>query len=82
MRHKFYEPVIRVTGDTATSYAYVDVDYLDEETDEVLVVSGHYHDLLIREEVQGVFKQRTTSSLYIWSRGTPTRIEMGLNRQC
>jgi hypothetical protein len=68
MRHKIYEPLMTVSGNTATSSTYFDADSVEEDG-KVRVVTGRYDDTLVREEGQWFFKERTITVFYRYSPG-------------
>jgi len=68
MRHKIYEPLMTVNGDTATSSAYFDADSV-EAGGSIRVVAGRYDDVLVKEQGQWFFKERTITAFYRYSPG-------------
>lgn len=68
MRHKIYEPLLTVNGNTATAAAYFDADSVEADG-KVRVVTGRYDDTLVREQGQWFFKERTITVLYRYSPG-------------
>jgi len=68
MRHKIFEPLLTITGNTATAATYFDADSV-EEGGAVRVVVGRYDDVLIREQGQWFFKERTITVFYRYSPG-------------
>lgn len=68
MRHKIYEPLVTLHGDTATAATYFDADSVDSDG-KVHIVAGRYDDTLVRESGQWFFKERTISVLYHYSPG-------------
>ena len=69
MRHKIYEPLVTLHGDTATTATYFDADSVDSDG-KVHVVAGRYDDTLVKESGQWFFKERTISVLYHYSPGS------------
>ena len=69
MRHKIYEPVITVSGNTATSSTYFDGESKDANG-QVQIVAGRYDDSLVKEGGQWFFKERTITVLYNYSPGS------------
>jgi hypothetical protein len=67
-RHKLYEPCLSITGDTATASTYFDSDFIDPDNN-VGVISGRYDDVLIKDQGQWFFKDRTITVLYHYSPG-------------
>ncbi len=67
-RHKLFEPHLLVSGDTGTSTAYFDSDFL-EPSGAVRVLAGRYDDVLIKVRSQWFFKQRTITVNYNYSPG-------------
>lgn len=67
-RHKIYEPLLTITGDTATASTYFDADSLGPDGN-VRVISGRYNDVMIKEEGQWFFKERMITVLYHYSPG-------------
>lgn len=74
MRHKIYEPLMTVKGGTATAATYFDADSVEEDG-SVRVVTGRYDDVLVKEQGQWFFKERTISVFYRYS---PGRCEEGM----
>lgn len=68
MRHKIYEPLLTVNGNTATAATYFDADSVEADG-KVRVVTGRYDDTLVREQGQWFFKERTITVLYRYSPG-------------
>jgi hypothetical protein len=68
MRHKIFAPLLSVTGNTATAATYFDADSVEADG-SVRVVSGRYDDVLVREQGQWFFKERTITVLYRYSPG-------------
>src|SRR5262245_49954825 len=68
MRHKIFEPLLSVTGNTATATTYFDADSV-EEGGSVRVVAGSYDDVLVKEQDQWFFKERTITVFYRYSPG-------------
>ncbi len=68
MRHKIYEPLVSLHGDTATAATYFDADSVDNDG-RVHVVAGRYDDTLVKESGQWFFKERTITVLYHYSPG-------------
>jgi SnoaL-like domain len=68
MRHKIFEPLLTVTGNTATAATYFDADSV-EENGAVRIVTGRYDDLLVKEQGQWFFKERTITVFYRYSPG-------------
>jgi ketosteroid isomerase-like protein len=68
MRHKIYEPLMTVTGDTATSSTYFDADSVDADG-SIRVVAGRYDDVLVKEQGQWFFKERAITAFYRYSPG-------------
>jgi ketosteroid isomerase-like protein len=69
MRHKIYEPLVILHGDTATAATYFDADSVDRDG-KVHVIAGRYDDTLVKESGQWFFKERTISVLYHYSPGS------------
>jgi ketosteroid isomerase-like protein len=67
-RHKIYEPLLVIDGDTATSSTYFDADSIDPDGN-VRVISGRYDDVMIKEAGQWFFKDRMITVLYHYSPG-------------
>jgi len=67
-RHKIYEPLLTIAGDTATSSTYFDSDSIGPDGN-VRVISGRYDDVMIKEGGQWFFKDRTITVLYHYSPG-------------
>lgn len=68
MRHKIYEPLLTVTGNTATASTYFDADSVEGDG-RVRVVAGRYDDTLVQEHGQWFFKERTITVFYRYSPG-------------
>jgi len=68
MRHKIYEPLVTVSGNTATSSTYFDAES-KEPSGQIQIVTGRYDDSLIKEDGQWFFKERTISVFYNYSPG-------------
>lgn len=68
MRHKIYEPLVILHGDTATAATYFDADSVDSDG-KVHIIAGRYDDTLVKESGQWFFKERTISVLYHYSPG-------------
>ena len=68
MRHKIYEPLVTVTGNTATAATYFDADSIGPD-DKIYVIAGRYDDTLIKEDGQWFFQNRTISVFYHYSPG-------------
>jgi len=68
MRHKIFEPLLTVTGNTATAATYFDADSV-EENGAVRIVAGRYDDHLVKEQGQWFFKERTITVFYRYSPG-------------
>jgi hypothetical protein len=68
MRHKIYEPFMTVNGNTATSSTYFDADSVDADG-SLRVVAGRYGDVLVKEQGQWFFKERTITAFYRYSPG-------------
>jgi ketosteroid isomerase-like protein len=68
MRHKIFEPLMTVTGNTATASTYFDADSV-EENGSVRVTAGRYDDVLVKEQGQWFFKERTITVFYRYSPG-------------
>ena len=69
MRHKIFEPLLTVNGTTATASTYFDADSVEQDG-AVRVVTGLYNDILVKEQGQWFFKDRTISVFYRYSPGT------------
>lgn len=69
MRHKIYEPLVTVSGSTATSSTYFDGESKDARG-QVQIVAGRYDDALVKEGGQWFFKERTITVLYNYSPGS------------
>lgn len=67
-RHKLYEPLLTIEGDTAASSAYFDSDFIALDGN-VLVISGRYDDVMVKEAGQWFFKERKITVLYHYSPG-------------
>jgi hypothetical protein len=67
-RHKLFEPLLSMNGNTATASTYFDSDFLDPDGN-VCVISGRYDDVLVKDEGQWVFRDRTINVLYHYSPG-------------
>ena len=68
MRHKIFEPLLTINGNSATAATYFDADSVDEGG-SVRVVTGRYDDVLVKEQGQWFFKERTITVLYHYSPG-------------
>jgi len=68
MRHKIYEPLVLIHGNTATTVTYFDADSVDPEG-KVHVIAGRYDDALIKENGQWFFHDRTITVFYHYSPG-------------
>jgi len=68
MRHKIFEPLLTVNGNTATAVTYFDADSVGEGG-SVHVVTGRYDDVLVKEQGQWFFKERTITVFYHYSPG-------------
>jgi ketosteroid isomerase-like protein len=68
MRHKIYEPLMTVNGNTAAASTYFDADSVEEDG-SVRVVAGRYDDVLVKEQGQWFFKERTIHVFYRYSPG-------------
>lgn len=68
MRHKIFEPLMTVNGHTATASTYFDADSVEEDGG-VRVVAGRYDDVLVKEQGQWFFKERTITVFYRYSPG-------------
>lgn len=67
-RHKLFEPLLAVNGDTATASTYFDSDFIGPDGN-VCVISGRYDDVLVKDQGQWFFKDRTISVFYHYSPG-------------
>jgi hypothetical protein len=67
-RHKLFEPMLSMNGDTVTSLTYFDSDFIDSDGN-VRVIAGRYDDVLVKEQGQWFFKERTINVLYHYSPG-------------
>jgi len=67
-RHKIHEPLLTPQGDTMTAATYFDSDSIGPDGN-VRVISGRYDDVLVKEEGQWLFKERTITVLYHYSPG-------------
>lgn len=67
-RHKLFEPMLSVNGDTAKASAYFDSDFIGPDGN-VNVIAGRYDDVLMKKQGQWFFKERTISVLYHYSPG-------------
>jgi len=74
MRHKIYEPLMTVNGNTATAATYFDADSVEEDG-SVRVVAGQYDDVLVKEQGEWFFKERIITVFYRYS---PGRCEEGM----
>jgi ketosteroid isomerase-like protein len=68
MRHKIYEPLMTVSGNTATASTYFDADSVEADGN-VRVIAGCYDDVLVKENGQWFFKERTINVFYRYSPG-------------
>jgi len=69
MRHKLFEPLITVSGKTATASTYFDSESKDT-TGQIQMITGRYDDSLVKEGGQWYFKERTITVLYNYSPGS------------
>ncbi len=69
VRHKIFEPVIRVNGTTAVSSTYFDAEVVENGT--IWVAVGCYDDTLVKERRQWFFKERAINVFYRYSLGSP-----------
>ena len=67
-RHKIHEPLLTLKGNVMTSSTYFDSDSIGPDGN-VRVISGRYDDVLVKEEGQWLFKDRTITVLYHYSPG-------------
>jgi hypothetical protein len=58
LRHKVTCPWIQVSGNEATSVCYLDADYVNKSTAEVVVAAGRYEDKLVKDEGRWWIKER------------------------
>lgn len=56
-RHKIFEPLIVVDGDTASSSVHFDADSVDRR-DRIRVMSGIYDDMLVKHDGRWLIKER------------------------
>ena len=68
MRHKIFEPLLTVNGNAATAATYFDADSVEEDG-SVRVTAGRYDDVLVKEQGQWFFKERTITVFYRYSPG-------------
>ena len=68
MRHKIFEPLLTVNGNTVTAATYFDADSVEEDG-SLRVIAGRYDDVLIKEQGQWFFKERTITVFYRYSPG-------------
>jgi len=68
MRHKLFEPLITISGKTATTSTYFDSEAKDT-SGQIQLISGRYDDSLVKEGSQWFFKERTITVLYHYSPG-------------
>ena len=61
--------LLTVNGTTATASTYFDADSVEQDG-AVRVVTGLYNDILVKEQGQWFFKDRTISVFYRYSPGT------------
>lgn len=69
MRHKLFEPLITISGKTATASTYFDSESKDA-AGQIQMITGRYDDSLIKEDGQWFFKERTISVFYNYSPGS------------
>lgn len=67
-RHKIFEPFLTLNGNTATSCTYFDSDFIDPDGN-IRSIAGRYDDVMIKEQGQWFFKDRTITVLYHYSPG-------------
>jgi hypothetical protein len=67
-RHKLFEPLLSVKGNTATASTYFDSDFIDPDGN-VRIIAGRYDDVLIKDQEQWFFKERMISVFYHYSPG-------------
>ncbi len=67
-RHKLFEPRLSIAGNTATASTYFDSDFIGIDGN-VKVIAGRYDDVLLKEQGQWFFKERTINVLYHYSPG-------------
>lgn len=67
-RHKLYEPYLSLQDNAATASTYFDSDFIDPDGN-VCVISGRYDDVLVKDQGQWFFKDRTITVLYHYSPG-------------
>jgi hypothetical protein len=68
VRHKIFEPLITIDGDTAMSSAHFDADSVDRY-DKIRVMSGVYDDLLVKYDGRWLIKERFQTIHYHHSLG-------------
>ena len=68
MRHKLFEPLIKISGNTATTSTYFDSESKDANG-QIQMITGRYDDSLVKEGGQWFFKERTITVLYNYSPG-------------
>ena len=73
-RHKLFEPCLSMNGDTATASTYFDSDFLDPDGN-VCIIAGRYDDVLVKDNGQWFFKDRTITVFYHYS---PVKGEEGM----
>ena len=69
MRHKLFEPLITISGKTATTSTYFDSESKDAHG-QIQMITGRYDDSLIKEDGQWLFKERTIRIFYNYSPGS------------
>lgn len=68
LRHKIFEPLVLVHGNSATAATYFDADSVDKEG-KVHVIAGRYDDSLVKEDGQWFFHERKITVFYHYSPG-------------
>lgn len=67
-RHKLYEPLLTMKGNSATASTYFDSDFVDPDGN-VRIIAGRYDDVLAKARGQWFFKERTITVCYHYSPG-------------
>ena len=58
LRHKITCPWIQTSGVEASSVCYLDADYIDNSTDDLVLATGRYEDKFVKEEGRWWIKER------------------------
>ena len=69
MRHKLFEPLITISGKTATTSTYFDSESKDA-SGQIQMITGRYDDTFVKEGGQWFFKERTIRVFYNYSPGS------------